>query len=52
VSAAAYPIPRVEDDPTDAALIQRAFDNDRAANALCILGDGERTLGAVKATSG
>jgi hypothetical protein len=52
VKAAAYPIPLVEDDPTEVALIQRAFDNARAANSLCILGDREEALGAVKATSG
>jgi hypothetical protein len=47
-----YPIPQVEDDPSDVTLIRRAFDSARVANSLCVIGDGEQTLGGLKATSG
>jgi CheY-like chemotaxis protein len=48
MKAARYPILLVEDDPNDVALIQRAFDNARVANPLCVVGDGEQALGYLR----
>ncbi len=45
-----YPILLVEDDPNDVALIQRAFDNARVANSLCVLDDDEQALGYLRGT--